>query len=157
MSLRKNDTLTGWTLLDIYLHFWTWLLLYSAITPKSEDKYVQKCSTRQSFIFPKWHSFKIGTLAGVMQCIPLCVIFVDRVIGWWCIENFSFLFFGHHFSQLFVLQIIHSFRIEILAYFQKGWAKSFKPEVSHLVNFKQFRFSRRKLLSNFTETLNGQS
>ena len=35
----------------------------TAITPKSEDKYVRKCSTRQSFIFPKWHSFKIGTLA----------------------------------------------------------------------------------------------
>ena len=27
-----------------------------------EDKYVQKCSTRQSFIFPKFTSFKIGTL-----------------------------------------------------------------------------------------------
>ena len=33
-----------------------------AITLKSEDKYVEKCSTAQSFIFPKWHSFKIGTL-----------------------------------------------------------------------------------------------
>ena len=33
-----------------------------AITPKSKDKYVEKCSTAQSFIFPKWHSFKIGTL-----------------------------------------------------------------------------------------------
>ena len=27
-----------------------------------KTKSVQKCSTRQSFIFPKWHSFKIGTL-----------------------------------------------------------------------------------------------
>ena len=63
MSLRKNETLTGWTLSQhICLHFWAWLLLYSVITPKSEDKYVQKCSTRQSFIFPKWHYYKIGTL-----------------------------------------------------------------------------------------------
>jgi hypothetical protein len=43
-------------------HQWAWLLLYSAITPIGEDKYVQKCSTRQSFIFPKFTSFKIGTL-----------------------------------------------------------------------------------------------
>ena len=42
-----------------------WLLLYSAITPKSEDKYVVKGSTRQSFIFSKWHSFKIGTLISI--------------------------------------------------------------------------------------------
>ena len=64
MSLQKNETLARWTLLDTFcLHFWAWLLLYSVITPKSEDKYVQNCSTRQSFIFPKWHSYKIGTLA----------------------------------------------------------------------------------------------
>ena len=37
-----------------------------AITPKSEDKYVEMCSTAQSFIFPKWHSFKIGTLDSVL-------------------------------------------------------------------------------------------
>ena len=30
--------------------------------PIGEDKYVQKCSTQQSFIFPKFTSFKIGTL-----------------------------------------------------------------------------------------------
>ena len=40
-----------------------------AITPKSEDKYVEKCSTAQSFIFPKWHSFKIGTLTGIILSI----------------------------------------------------------------------------------------
>ena len=66
----KNVTSEKWnsdglnTFGHICLHFWAWLLLYSAITPKSEDKYVQKCSTRQSFIFPKWHSYKIGTLDG---------------------------------------------------------------------------------------------
>ena len=64
----KNVTSEKWnsdklnTFGYICLRFWAWLLLYSAITPKSEDKYVQKCSTSQSFIFPKWHSYKIGTL-----------------------------------------------------------------------------------------------
>ena len=47
-----------------------------AITPKSEDKYVEKCSTAQSFIFPKWHSFKIGTLANEMSLgMYRCVYF----------------------------------------------------------------------------------
>ena len=30
--------------------------------PKVKTNVLWKCSTRQSFIFPKWHSFKIGTL-----------------------------------------------------------------------------------------------
>ena len=42
-SLQKNETLTSWTLLLHFCpHFWAWLLLYSAITPKSENKYVVK-------------------------------------------------------------------------------------------------------------------
>ena len=42
-SFRKDEPLTSWTLLQhICSHFWAWLLLYSAITPKSEDKYVVK-------------------------------------------------------------------------------------------------------------------
>ena len=42
-SFRKDAPLTSWTLLQhICPHFWAWLLLYSAITPKSEDKYVVK-------------------------------------------------------------------------------------------------------------------
>ena len=42
-SLPKNATLSSWTLFQhICPHFWAWLLLYSAITPKSEDKYVVK-------------------------------------------------------------------------------------------------------------------
>ena len=62
-KLRKNATLSSWTLLQhIWLHFWAWLLNTIAITPIGEDKYVQKCSTRQSFIFPKFTSLKIGTL-----------------------------------------------------------------------------------------------
>ena len=67
----KNVTSEKWnsdglnTFGHICLHFWAWLLNTIAITPKSEDKYVQKYSTRQSFIFPKWHSFKIGTLASI--------------------------------------------------------------------------------------------
>ena len=51
-SLRKNETLSGWTLLQhICLHFWAWLLLYSAITPKSEDKYVVKVFNPPEFLF----------------------------------------------------------------------------------------------------------
>ena len=42
-SFRKDETLTSWTLSQhICPHFWAWLLLSSAITPKSEDKYVVK-------------------------------------------------------------------------------------------------------------------
>ena len=42
-SFRKDETLTSWPLLQhICPHFWAWLLLYSAITPKSEEKYVVK-------------------------------------------------------------------------------------------------------------------
>ena len=34
-----------------------------AITPKSEDKYVEKCSTAQSFIRMEMSTYRIGTLA----------------------------------------------------------------------------------------------
>ena len=52
MSLRKNETLTGWTLLDTFcLHFWAWLLLYSVITPKSEDKKCPKVFNPPEFHF----------------------------------------------------------------------------------------------------------
>ena len=49
MSLRKNENLTGWTL--ICLHFWAWLLNTIAITPKSEDKYVVKVFNPSEFHF----------------------------------------------------------------------------------------------------------
>ena len=52
MSLRKNETLTSWPLSQrICPHFWAWLLLYSAITPKSEDKYVVKVVNWSEFHF----------------------------------------------------------------------------------------------------------
>ena len=47
-SLRKNETLTIWTLLA---HFFSRLAL---ICSWSGKKVSQKCSTGQSFIFPKW-------------------------------------------------------------------------------------------------------
>ena len=51
MLLRKSETLTRWTLLDTFcLQFWVWLLLYSAITPKNEDK---KCP--KVFNVPEFH------------------------------------------------------------------------------------------------------
>ena len=57
-SLRKKATLSSWTL---YQHicplFWAWLLLYSAITPKSEDKYVVKV-----FNWSQFHLFEMTLL-----------------------------------------------------------------------------------------------
>jgi hypothetical protein len=51
-------------------HFWTLFVFtfgrdcycIQQSRPKMKTKSVQKCSTCQSFTFPKWHSFKIGTL-----------------------------------------------------------------------------------------------
>ena len=42
-SFRKDEPLISWILFQhICPHFWAWLLLYSAIMPKSENKYVVK-------------------------------------------------------------------------------------------------------------------
>ena len=38
-----------------------------AITPKSEDKYVEKCSTAQSFIRTEMSTYRIGTLVVCYQ------------------------------------------------------------------------------------------
>ena len=79
MSLRKNETLTGWTLLQhICLHFWAWLLNTIAITPKSEDKYVLKVFNPSEFHFSEvtffqnwyfscaaWNVFPINSLGRV--------------------------------------------------------------------------------------------
>ena len=51
-------------------HFWTLFVFtfgrdcycIQQSHPKVKTNMLWKCSTRQSFIFPKWHSFKIGTL-----------------------------------------------------------------------------------------------
>ena len=55
----KNVTSEKWNSdgLNTFGHF------LSSLKTKS----VQKCSTRQSLIFPKWHSFKIGTLAKLVS------------------------------------------------------------------------------------------
>ena len=51
-SFRKDETLTSWPLLQhICPQFWAWLLLYSAITPKSEDKYAVKVVNWSEFHF----------------------------------------------------------------------------------------------------------
>ena len=59
-------------------HFWTLFVFIfgrdcwiQQSRPKVKTKSVQKCSTCQSFIFPKWHSFKIGTLINDEICILL--------------------------------------------------------------------------------------
>ena len=61
-SFRKDETLTSWTLLKTNCpHFWAWLLLYSAITAKSEDKYVVKVFDSSEFhlsemtLLQNWH------------------------------------------------------------------------------------------------------
>ena len=38
-----------------------------AITPKSEDKYVEKCSTAQSFIRTEMSTYRIGTLVNLSK------------------------------------------------------------------------------------------
>ena len=60
-SFRKDETLTSWTVLQriICPHIWVWLLFYSAITPKSEDKYVVKVFRGSSF---EISCYKIHTL-----------------------------------------------------------------------------------------------
>ena len=58
-SLWKNATLSSWTLFQhICLHFWVWLLLYSAITPKSEDKYVVKVLNSTELHFSEVYFFQ---------------------------------------------------------------------------------------------------
>ena len=62
-SFRKDEPLTIWTLLQhIYPHFWPWLLLYSAITPKSEDKYVVKVFNWSEVHLSEMICYKIHTL-----------------------------------------------------------------------------------------------
>ena len=73
-SFWKDETLTSWTLLQhICPHFWAWLLLYSAITPKSEDKYVVKVLSE--FHLSKMTCYKIHTLVcGVAGFCRPCFI-----------------------------------------------------------------------------------
>ena len=57
----------------ICLHFWAWLLLYSAITPKSEDKYVVKVFNPPEFhfsevtFFQNWYFREILKMAILMR------------------------------------------------------------------------------------------
>ena len=75
-SLWKNATLSSWTLFQhICPHFWSWLLLYSAITPKSEDKYVVKVfnSTElhisEVYFFQNWY-FRMASQ--MIECYQFC-------------------------------------------------------------------------------------
>ena len=72
MPLRKNETLTGWILLQhICLHFWAWLLLHSVITPKSEDKYVVKVFNPSEFHFSEVTFFQNWYFNELFRNIPL--------------------------------------------------------------------------------------
>ena len=67
-SLRKNATLSSWTLSqNICPHFWVWLLLYSAITAKSEDKYVVKVFNWSEVQLSEMTCYKIHTLVPVVR------------------------------------------------------------------------------------------
>ena len=57
-SLRKNATVE----LNTFTIYLSSHLLYSAITPKSEDKYVEKVFNLTELHFSEVTSFKIGTL-----------------------------------------------------------------------------------------------
>ena len=60
---------------DLLLFFWH-KNKKMAITPKHEDKYVEKCSTAQSFIRTEMSTYQIGTLvtknAWVKEFLHLC-------------------------------------------------------------------------------------
>ena len=101
MSLRKNETLAGWTLLDIFcLHFWAWLLNTIAITPKSEDKICPKVFTPPEFqfsevtFFQNWYFkalysfiFGLNTLellnficSGLITTLPIPIMISERTV-----------------------------------------------------------------------------
>ena len=48
-----------------------------AITPKSEDKYVEKCSTAQSFIRTEMSTYRIGTLISISKTDGLLPFFAQ--------------------------------------------------------------------------------
>ena len=69
-SFLKDETLTSWTLLQhICPHFWAWLLLYSAITPKGEDKYVVNVFNWSEVHLSEMNCYKIYTLETWPQLI----------------------------------------------------------------------------------------
>ena len=71
-SFQKDESLNSWTLLQhICPHFWAWLLLYSAITPKCEDKYVVKVFNWSDVHLSEMTCYKIHTLIGqtTIQCV----------------------------------------------------------------------------------------
>ena len=51
-----------WPVEHIFPHFWAWLLLYSAITPKNEGKYVVKVFNWSEVHLSKMTCYKIHTL-----------------------------------------------------------------------------------------------
>ena len=65
--------------------------------PKVRTNMLWKWSTGQSFIFPKWHSFKIGTLTPF-----LCEksLFQSDLFAIWLVTLFQYQSFGFTFGQL---------------------------------------------------------
>ena len=71
-TLRKDETLTSWTL----------LLLYSAITPKSEDKYVVKVFNSSEFHLSEMTCYKIHTLIDTLAFKAESVATAARTKQW---------------------------------------------------------------------------
>ena len=129
-SFRKNETLTSWTLLQhIFPHFWGWLLLYSAITPKSEYKYVVKVFNWSEVHLSEMTCYKIHTLVSkwlnqelLMDYVCMSGRMKQRAAIWsFCLTWFIviwqtklhisrhiFIFFFYH-QKITLLNYVHTF------------------------------------------------
>ena len=92
-----------WPLLQhIGPHFWAWLLLYSAITPKSEDKYVVKVFNWSEVHLSEMTCYKFHTLVFCLFLLCKAKNFISS----------NFLAFSEFmkFMELFLIVIDAIFR-----------------------------------------------
>ena len=101
VNFGKNATLPSWTLLQhICPHFWAWLLLYSAITPKSEDKYVVKV-----FNWSEFHLSEMTLLQNPYFSNIEISLFFEQI----CILMFNFIWiFLIQIAFIYILQFNYS-------------------------------------------------
>ena len=100
-SFRKDETLTSWPLLQhIFPHFWAWLLLYSAITPKIENKYVLKV-----FNWSEFHLSEMTLLQNPYFSNIEISLFFEQI----CILMFNFIWiFLIQIAFIYILQFNYS-------------------------------------------------
>ena len=73
-SFRKDEILASWNTFTTYLtSLWAWLLNTIAITPKSEDKYVEKVFNWSEVHLSEMTCSKIHTLEKGQFCGCLCI------------------------------------------------------------------------------------